>query len=225
MQKDIGIYTGPGVGYDHTVKGRWKKLHRNINVIDIAHTDFNELHLLKFKVIVLPGGSGSGICNGLGPDGKAALTNWVWNGGTLIGVCAGMYAMVKGYDWSLGLFDYYVTDPTHWSRGNHQVIISMNADGRKFFKTRKDIIENVNYHNGPIIAKIDDKDIQITNECVLATFKTECHNGEGYDNLMIDSPAIIKANYGKGLVIGISPHFEADKEHKVFISKLILKIL
>jgi glutamine amidotransferase-like uncharacterized protein len=220
MENRIGIYNGPGVGYEHTIIGLWSKLSKDISIEPIDHKDFKKKVLQDYKVIILPGGSGSGICRGLGSSGKQALVSWVSNGGTLIGVCAGMYAMTKGYEWSMGLIDYYVTDSPHWERGNHQTEIHINVHGRSFLKLkRRELI--VNYHNGPIVAKIDDKDLNITNEQVLATFKTECHNAEGYDNLMIGSPAIVKANYGKGTVIGFSPHLEKDRNHKKIIAKMI----
>jgi hypothetical protein len=135
-------------------------------------------------------------------------------------VCAGMYAIVKGYEWSMGLLDYYVTDSPHWERGNHTVELYVNSKGRSFFKIKRRELK-VNYHNGPIVAPIDDKDLNITNETVLAIFKTECHSPEGYDNLMIGSPAIVTANYGKGRVIGFSPHLEADSTNKKIIAKMI----
>jgi hypothetical protein len=63
----------------------------------------------------------------------------------------------------------------------------------------------VRYHNGPVLAEVPGRATRLQ---PLAYFSTEKVAKGGAKGLMIGSPAIATAQYGKGQVIGISPHPE-----------------
>jgi glutamine amidotransferase-like uncharacterized protein len=216
----IAIYNGPGVSYELTVKKSWLPFSKNFEVSVLKYTKFTKKQLDKFDVVVLPGGSGMGINAGLGLYGRQNLIDWVSEGGTIIGVCAGFYSMVKGYEYSLGLLNYRIADRPNWRRGNHPVDLKLSEAGKKFFNVRRNMFLNVPYHNGPVVERNDGLDYNISNEEILAYFDTELIAEGSTKQLMKGSPAIIKNNYRNGLVIAISPHFEHSRHYKKIIEKI-----
>lgn len=220
----LAIYNGPGVKYDTTIERRWLSI-KGLNITVLNHNEFTRENLDKFNLIILPGGSGSGICKGLGLNGKQELIDWVSDGGIIIGVCAGMFALSKGYTWSLGLINYHVVDNPFYRRGDHPVNLTITNEGREFLGLRRKVFDNVPYRNGPVVNKIDYNDFNVMNEKILAYFDSEWKAEGGKEGLMRGTPAIICNNYRNGLIIAISPHLEASSKYRGIIIKLIKKLL
>lgn len=215
----IGIYNGPGVNYELTIKKFWLQF-KNLNILN--YFDFTKKEILnKYNIVILPGGSGTKISNGLGLKGRNNLIKWVLDGGIIIGVCAGFYAMLKGYENSLNLLNYKIKDKPYWRRGKHFVDLKLTKEGKKFFNVKSDIFLNVPYHNGPVVEKINIIDSNIYNEKILAFFNTELVAEGSTKKVMKDSPAIIMNNYGHGYVIAISVHFEQSQIYVKIIEKMI----
>lgn len=212
LNKRIAIYYGPGSSKEY-VDERWVSFIPEITLL--KNTEFTKKNLRIFDILILPGGSGSKQCNALCKRRKQNIVNWVINGGTIIGVCAGMYSLLKGYDWSLGLLDFSVVDKSNWNRGEFPVNLKISSDGQKFLNLNEDRLIDVPYHNGPVVKKLNFEDENVSNEKILATFEN--------DNLE-NSVAIILCEYGKGKVIALSPHLEADENYKKIVLNLIQKL-
>lgn len=219
--KQIAVYYGPGSSKEYVEK-HWGKLIKDIRLL--SNVEFTKETLNELDIVILPGGSGSKICEGLGTKGKRLLRDWVIGGGIIIGVCAGMFALLKGYEWSIGMLDYELVDKPYWIRGRHFVSLSITVSGKKFLKLRRDMLHNVPYHNGPVVKKTQIIDPNISNEKVLAIFETDLPAEGGQENTMKKTPAIVVCNYGMGTVIAFSPHLEADKNYKKIIRKLIRNV-
>lgn len=146
--------------------------------------------------ILFPGGSGSAFAKRLGEKKREEIVEWVDNGGSYIGVCAGAYLAVS----HLKISPLTIPDRA-WERGLHQVAL---LAGGKVIKS--------NYHNGPIFESHPEVE-------VWATFKSD-HIAEGGFYRMIDTPAITYNRFGKGQVSLFSPHLEkSSKEVKMDLAQ------
>lgn len=222
----IAVYNGHGVSFEKTVKKRWLSMSDELDISVLNAEEFSRENLNKFDVVILPGGSGSEICLALhATNNRQNLIDWVYEGGKIMGVCAGMYALTKGYTFSLGLINFSVTDRPYWERGRHNVNLSLTEHGKKYLGLKRDFLKSVNYHNGPVVQEERySTDTKILNTEVLAYFDSELVAKGSKMNLMAGSPAMIKNNYGDGLVIAVSPHLEATKKFKKIIIKILKQI-
>jgi hypothetical protein len=218
--KKIGLYISDGVSsstiniwLSHYKSG----LIKNLSVLKA--TDFLLDNLKKYDCIILPGGSGSKICNALGNTGADELKKYVEQGGSLLGVCAGAYAMSGGYDWSMSLINYELIDKKNAHRGEANLTFSITEAGKKILKLKDMELSDIYYHNGPVW-KIFDSSRKNTSK-VLALFKDDIYAECGTAGQASGTPAIIYDDFGIGKVIAISPHFEKSKGQEYVIAKAI----
>ena len=68
------------------------------------------------------------------------------------------------------------------------------------------------YHNGPFISAAGIK--ELPDFRVLAWFRSEVSRYKSQEGTMVDTPAIICSNFGKGRVLSISPHPESSRNHE-----------
>ena len=235
MKNKIAMYIGPGV--NSSTINHWVDLYMNHDVIPynaellfFKEKDFTIEKLKEIDCIILPGGSGSKICNGLGTSGKDAIMTAVgWYGKSILGICAGNYALLSGYDWSLGMINYKILDKLELPKGDKDINLYLTDKGNKFFHNNSRFgklwenvnLSNVHYHNGPIMVQADES---FTDD-VLATFATPIYESGQHVNQDIGSPAIVKSKFGDGQVIAISPHFEKSGGEQKVIIKIVLEYL
>jgi glutamine amidotransferase-like uncharacterized protein len=143
----------------------------------------DELFERNPKHLLFPGGSGSAFYKKLG-DRSTEVVNWVGNGGSYVGVCAGAYLASN----HLKITPLVIPDKA-WERGLHDVVIDMNEQDH-----------TVNYHNGPVF--IEHSDVE-----VWARFKSNILAEGGFYN-MEGTPAITHNTFCKGRVSLFSPHLE-----------------
>ena len=134
--------------------------------------------------VLFPGGRAGAMYNTIGLENSARIIDWVNNGGSYIGVCAGAYLAVN----HLKLSPMSIPDRA-FQRGLHDVDIQMGEEHL-----------TVNYNDGPIFEDYSEVE-------VWSTFKSN-YIAEGGYLPMIDSPAITQNSYGKGIVTLFSPHLE-----------------
>lgn len=163
--------------------------------------------LEQFDVIVAPGGSGTATSRSMGDDGLEKVTAFVREGGGYMGFCAGAYLAPTYYSWSLGILDADVLDTKHWARGKGNIKLSITKSGKELFGTEEDEV-TCYYCNGPILGPGGHDDVPDYE--VLATFKTEVKKKGVPGGVMVGTPAIVRAPFGKGRVFVSSPHPEAD---------------
>ncbi|MCR9116275.1 MAG: succinylglutamate desuccinylase/aspartoacylase family protein [bacterium] len=216
----VGVFDGAGTGGKGIVT-----LHRIVDQaakIDVHQFGADECRpdvLGQFDLVVFPGGSGSKQAAAIGKEGRAAVRDFVRTGGGYIGICAGAYLCSAHYSWSLDMIDSSVFTGSReiegkgkkqmWYRGDTtRVDLELSEAGKQLF-TRVPEKFAVRYHNGPIISPKQDPEIE--DYTPLAWFRSEQVRYEPQRGTMVDTPAIVSGQFGKGRLISISPHPESDK--------------
>lgn len=161
--------------------------------------------LADFDVIIMPGGSGSAQSRRLGPEGCREIQSFVDAGGGYVGICAGAYLASSQYTWSLNLINARVFDRIHWARGKGEVCVKLKDQAEALFDTTEKSLA-VHYAQGPLLLPDDQDDLPAYE--VLATYESEVALKGAPGQAMVDTHAIIRANYGNGRVICFSPHPE-----------------
>ena len=224
-KNNIAIYSGQGVN-GKTLK-TWCNLFTEYDIgsLTILYShQFTFENLEKFDLIILPGGGGTKICNGLGDLGKENLREYIDKGGKLLGVCAGAYAISSGKKQYMSVCPIGIVDIKHSNRGSATLKLFFTELGQKYFilNGNKNSIPII-YHNGPVIYQS-----QVSNTSnfeVLAIFEQEITHENGTKNDMINTASIWTNNFGKGFVYGISPHIERTPNYEFLMAEFINKIL
>lgn len=178
---------------------------------DIALTllDGEELRqgeLKNFDLLLVPGGSALREAMSMKPEGRNEVRRFVSNGGLYMGICAGCYMMGESKPAYLGLMPLETMDKAHWQRGKGYLPVEITPIGDEIFGTNQREMQ-ILYHNGPVI---DTSHMPPGTYFVpLAYYRGELVGRGGRPGVMINSVAMYLGRFGKGLVIGISPHPEA----------------
>ena len=94
-----------------------------------------------------------------------------------------------------------------WFRGNSAPVkMELTDEGRRILGDKKGVFE-VRYHNGPIMSLMGKEGLG--NFRTLANFRSEVSKYKSQKGTMVNTPAIIAGEFGKGRVLCISPHPES----------------
>lgn len=220
---NIAIYGGRGVVIN--TQKHWNKLFENFeigNLYVLYSHEFNYENFSKFDLIILPGGSGQKICGGIGDRGKIELRDYIKNGGKILGVCAGAYALTQQLQDYIWLSPLKIQDFPFTKRGEAIIPVEFSETGIKMFEAENPVAEVI-FHNGPIVNEYPLK--QASNLQYLGYFRREIVQQGGKEGLMLNSPMAWINQYGKGWVLGISPHFERTEGLEKYIANLIGNLL
>ncbi len=172
----------------------------DIQVEIVKGQQIREGILDNFDLVLLPGGSGKGQGDSMGPEGVAKLKEFVASGKGYIGICAGAYVPMQQ-----GFMNAKTKDP-RWRRGRTNLKIEFSDAGLELFGEKYRGLHDVRYGNGPIM------DVNISTNLpaveVLAWYRTEIAENGAPAGIQINSPAIVMTTYGKGTMLVISPHPE-----------------
>ena len=216
----IAIYDAGGAGgsgprnLDKVFAGT-KVVMRRVGAIDIR-----EGVLDQFDLVIFPGGSGSKQAAALESSGREVVKKFINQGGGFVGICAGAYLAASNYKWSLGISNHKtfcksfeipeVGRKSMWYRGaSAPVKMELTEEGKKILGEVKGIFD-VRYHNGPIMSAMGKEGLG--NFRTLANFRSEVSRYKPQEGTMINSPAIIVGEFGKGRVLCISPHPESTAD-------------
>ncbi len=202
------IYDGPGTSSTKTPPRFERILTPAADVLlrRIAPEDIRDGALAQFDTVIFAGGSGSGQANGLQEGGREAVRKFILGGGGYVGICAGAYLATSNYTWSLAVVNGDSIDREHWRRGNGQVEIELTPRGREFFNRPAAARLEIRFAQGPILAPGRKEDLPPY--AVLAWYRTGIGQNGADPKTMIDTPAIVTGECGKGRVIVFSPHPE-----------------
>lgn len=187
--------------------------------VTVAHLRAGEIRpdlLSQFDAVVFGGGSGSREAATIGKDGSEAVRSFVKDGGGYVGVCAGAFLCSAHYPWSLNLIDTHVFTGAReiegegprqmWYRGKSSMQkMQLTQEGRRLFKGIPEHVD-VRYQNGPIVSPKSFPGLK--SYTPLAFFRSEEVLHPPQKGTMINTPAIVRGDFGKGRVISISPHPE-----------------
>ena len=160
--------------------------------------------LKDFDVVIFSGGSGSKQAAGIGDKGREEVQKFVKSGGGYVGICGGAYLACGGFSWGLGILNAK-TVSSKWQRGKAQVQIEVNAEGQRTTGIPAQQQE-IRYANGPIIKPADLPGLPPYE--TLAFFRSEVAEHDSPVGAMVNSPAWVRADCGKGRVLISSPHPE-----------------
>lgn len=176
-----------------------------LHITHVSGEDIANGVLPSHDVLICSGGAGHEQALTLHEAGLEAIRTFVENGGGYIGICAGAYLAVSGYDWSLKIINAKKIVSDEWERGKGFVDIELTDEGRKVFGDVHAVFP-CRYGNGIIVTH--DEASPLPPATPLAYFRTEIAENGTTRGAMINTPAIITALYGKGKVMAISPHIE-----------------
>ena len=214
----VAIYQTPESSNSgmHMIRHRIELLS-GVRVTELTPAEFATNDLSGFDIAVFGGGSGSKQAGEIGAEGRAAVRKFVDGGGGYLGICAGAYLACKGFDWGIGLLNARTVSPK-WERGHARLELELSDAGREVFGDVRGRF-GVSYHNGPVIEPLGDDALPAYE--VLAWFRTEANGKDSPHGLMVNSPAVVRATFGKGRVITISPHPEGTAGLENFIPHAI----
>ena len=201
----LAIYDDTGIGASFPTICALITKNPSIRLTRLKAADIRAGKLDGFDAVIFPGGSGSKQGNGLGPEGRAQVREFVRAGGGFAGFCAGSYLATCYYPWSLGILNARVVDSKHWARGTGDVRIDLSREGRAVLG-RPQAHLTISYRQGPLLAPAGNKDLPEYRE--LARFATEVAKNGAPKGVMTGTTAIAAGEFGKGRVLCFSPHPE-----------------
>lgn len=214
---DVALYDSAGASTKGiTNLARLLGQSDGISVVRVGPSDMTAEVLKPFEVILFPGGSGSKQGRAIGEEGRAVVRRFVKRGNGVVGICAGAFLCSSHYDWSLRVINTAVFNKTveipgvgrksMWYRGATQEV-QMQLEGAAGTILGKSGDVKVRYHNGPIISV--GKATDLPSYTPIAWFRSEVSKYEPQKGTMINTPAIVVADFGEGRVLSVSPHPEA----------------
>jgi putative intracellular protease/amidase len=216
----VAIYRGPGVagpGPDD-LKLALEAEPERFSARFVGPDEVRDGILGEFDVVVFPGGSGSKQAEGLGEEGREIVRAFVAAGGGYVGICAGCYLACENYSWSLKILDAR-TKSSKWRRGRKDLELGVpDGAGERLGISGASFV--VKYANGPIMEPANSPDLP--DYTVLAVFNEEVAENETPEGIQVGSPAILAAPFGKGRVVGVSPHPEQSEDYRGVVPRLLV---
>lgn len=215
----VGIYVGPGVGGSgpSSLETTLNNTPDRFVARYLGPDDVRGGALAQFDLVVFPGGSGGGQAEGLGEKGREIVRRFVSEGGGYVGICAGCYLACENFSWSLKILDAK-TRSSKWRRGVKELELGLQSEAAGLLGIEAPTV-TVKYANGPVMEAAGSPDIP--DFTTLAVFNTETAENETPPGIQIGTPAILTGTFGKGRVVGISPHPEQTEGLKEVVPKLI----
>lgn len=215
----VALYKGPGTG-GQGPPSLMKRLNNppQSTIAQITPEEIRSGALTNYDVVIFGGGSGSKEAEGIGETGRAAVKEFVANGGGYIGICAGAYLATSGYPWSLGLVNAKTVSPK-WQRGRAFVKLELTEPGQNILGKREGEFD-CRYANGPIVAPDNKPDLPAFD--TLAYFRSEVSSNGTPVGVMINSPAIFSGQFQQGRVVCVSPHPEQTDDLHDIVPNAIL---
>ena len=203
-------------GANEGAVSRLLKKHPQFVVRHVGGPEMRPNVLEQFDVLLFPGGSGSLQGKAIGSGGREHVREFVREGGGVLGICAGAFLCTSHYPWSLHLINAAVFNVTvdvpgvgrrsMWYRGPAtDVEIDITSSGGEILGLAGR--QTVRYENGPILSPGQDAALPVFTP--LAFFRSENGIYSAQKHTMVDTPAVVTAQFGDGRVLAISPHFES----------------
>jgi len=215
----VAIYRGPGVGGvgPEAVKQRLDADPTRFTAHFVGPEEIRAGCLSTHDAVIFPGGSGRRQADGLGEDGREDVRSFVQTGGIYLGICAGCFLACENFTWSLKILDAK-TKSSKWKRGTKRLELGLTSEASTLLGLPESGSQ-VKYVNGPVLEAAGSKDIP--DFTTLAFFRTEVAENGTPAGIQIDSPAILTGTFGKGRVVGISPHPEQSEGLEAVVPRLL----
>ncbi len=221
-------YDGPkvkvGLFLDKGCRGngalQWARLLAHSPQMDLTLLDANDIRngkLDELQLLLCPGGSSKAQYDAMGPEGVEKVKQFIENGGSYIGVCAGSFNTMNR-EGRIALLPYdYIPNA---SGQLADLAFEFDKESAKLLdiKPGRHLIR---YHGGNIM-KPTEPTAPMGEAKVLAVFKSSVSAyGKAPFNFM-DTPAVVLGQYGKGKVLASSCHPESyESTHDIALGYLL----
>ncbi len=170
--------------------------------------------------LLVTGGRGSRQGRALGEDGRAAIRQFVREGGGYVGICAGSYLAMQVPEGSVEeSYKAAFVGAAHatgdaWQRGIAPIEV-VSPEGTR---------ATLHYANGPLFALVDVDGLPTPR--VLARFVGEVSSARGgtLPGQMRDVPALIATSYGRGQVVLFSPNPTLDPAVPTLLTRALSRV-
>ncbi|MBR7104548.1 MAG: hypothetical protein IKC65_06370 [Lentisphaeria bacterium] len=165
--------------------------------------DLRKGALKEIELLVMPGGSSKLQMRSMAPEGVKALREFVQNGGSYVGICAGFHITLNRKE-RAALLPYTYIPEAVGAKGH--VFIDLSPEGADILNVKSGRYRVV-YSRGPVAREgAWDKGSCQT----LARYKSSVGPVNRPGKSFFNTPALICGTFGKGKVIATSFHPEYD---------------
>jgi glutamine amidotransferase-like uncharacterized protein len=208
----------PGVASDTNVRNVLEG-ESGFALTSLSEQEIREGRLDRIDVLVVPGGKASVQGATLGSDGRNAIRDFVDGGGGYVGICAGAFLATANHQWGLKLINArsesgvrYVPRRGNVSasfRGWGDVSVELTNEGRQLFGRTEPRFQ-LGYTGGPVFSRANEPNMRDYQP--LAYFRSEVWMHPFQKGAMVNTPAILASQFGRGKVILFSPHPEGTRK-------------
>ena len=186
---------------------QWARLLAHCPQLDLMLLDAKDIRNGKLdglQLLVCPGGGSARQIAAMEPDGVARVKQFIEDGGSYLGICAGSYnAMNREGRLALLPFDYNYAAAGKLA----DLAIEFNEEGAKLLGIKPG--RHIARYNGGNVMKPTEPTDKMSDAQVLAVFKSSVSNYDRKPYNFMDTPAAVFGHYGKGKVIITSFHPES----------------
>lgn len=186
--------------------------------------DIAEGKLSEVDVLIVPGGGGSRQYLNMGSAGRAAVQQFVRDGGGYVGICAGAYLITDTPEYaSLAMSGAEAHDIEHDNRGRGIAKVTLNDEGKKLFPEVADQDTlYIMYYEGPVVLPNPESPTTYTS---FATMESDVHvEGNAPADMTNGKSFLYVAEYGNGKTASVVGHPEATPGMQWMISKMVHKV-
>ena len=224
----VGMLYGLGSGHTNMTEAfAAAQLDSRISIKYITSANIAFGVLDSLDVLIIPGGGGSMHTFSLGQTDISIIKKWTENGGGILCICAGAYALSHTPDYAcFGMNGAQVVDLDHSSRGQGLCALGVTEDGKKLFPELAELDTiHVLFENGPMLAPADSAALAespATDYTVFATMLSDVHVGAEFQpGISPGKPFLLANNYGKGRVFTSIGHPEGSASFSWMIPRIL----
>ncbi len=215
----VAVFDGDGAGAVSVIETiEALKIDKGIEALPISASDIMKGKLRNIDVIIFPGGSGSKELNNLGKLGQKKIKDFIRNGKSAIGICAGAYLFCSTPTYpSLQIADVKHLDRAHYNRGRGLIEFSLTNEAYKIFPELKGHKQFLQYFDGPIMEVLGNNP-ELTK---VAVYKSDIHINNGTPVGL--TPGKLFSYYekiGKGQIFAIGGHAESTPGMRWMIPRM-----
>ena len=224
----VGMLDGLGSGHTNMTEAfAAAQLDSRISIRYITSANIAFGVLDSLDVLIIPGGAGSMHTFNLGETDINIIKKWTENGGGILCICAGAYALSHTPDYAcFGMNGAQVYDLDHSSRGQGLCSVSLTEEGKKLFPELKDIDTlHILFENGPMLVPADSAvlaESPASPYTHIALMLSDVHVGEEFQpGISPGKPFFLANNYGKGRVFTSIGHPEGSASFSWMIPRIL----
>ena len=221
-------YDGPkvkvGLFLDRGCRGngalQWARLLAHCPQLDLTILNAKDIRAGKLdglQLLVCPGGGSTKQIAAMAEDGVARVKQFIEDGGSYLGICAGSYNTMN----HKGRMELLPFDYNYAAAGKlADLAIDFNEEGAKLLgiKPGRHIAR---YHGGNIMHPTEPSD-KMSDAKVLAVFKNSVSNYDKAPYNYMDTPSVVFGRYGKGKVLASSFHPESyESTHDIALGYVL----